>query len=201
MSVVSICNQALSWLGVNPITSLDDDLKQAALCKTNYPPIRDAVLERGNWSFAKKRVELAAEVATPAFEYAYQYPLPSDCLRVLSINKYDIDDETLDWQLEDNKILTNQSTCKIVYISQVTNPNKFSALFTQALAARIAADLAIPLTQSRTLQEAHYKLFSAKISEARAMDGGQGKSKRLRSRWLLKARRSGYVRSVAGPVV
>ena len=102
--------------------------------------------------------------------------------------------------MEGNAILINESVCRVKLIRQVIDTTKFSPLFIQALAARLAADLAIPLTQNTTLESAKYQLYLAKLTQAAARDGQQGKSQRIRSRWLERARLSSGPKA-AGPVV
>ena len=57
-SEVGICNQSLSWLGGNRITSLDDDTVEANLCIDNYEHSRDTVLDMRHWTFAGAREQL-----------------------------------------------------------------------------------------------------------------------------------------------
>ena len=201
MSEVAICNQALSWLGESPITSLDDPTKAAALCKANYAELRDAVLEESDWTFAKKRRSLPASATAPAYGYGKAYPLPGECLHVLSVNEIRQGDPRGAWIVEDREILTNDSSCRAIYIKRLTDTGKFSSLFKQALAARLAAELAIPLTASRSLQAQHFQLYEEKRSKAAGRDGQQGKSKRIRSRWMENARISSGPRNTAGPEV
>ncbi|GAG49967.1 unnamed protein product, partial [marine sediment metagenome] len=52
---IDITNMALSWLGEEPITSLQDDLDRANIMAINYIPARDATLEAHDWSFAIMR--------------------------------------------------------------------------------------------------------------------------------------------------
>jgi hypothetical protein len=59
-------------------------------------------------------------------------------------------------------------------LKQVTDTAKFSPLFVQALAARIAADAAIPMTENRQLQVDMWGLYGDKLREAAARDGQQG---------------------------
>lgn len=197
---VSICNQALGWLGEGFITSLDDDSKAAELCKLNYPELRNAVLEAANWTFASKRFELPKTDPPPPYGYANRYRLPSEVLRVIEVNKIDYYDPTRDWQKEGDSIVTNDNECRTRCIVQITDPTLFSPLFVQALAQRLAADLAVPITQSRALQGDHWQLYTAKMREAKALDGMQGKSKRARSRYLENARWSSGPAG-AGPTV
>lgn len=201
MSEVAICNQALGWLGESPITDFTDPTRIAGLCALNYAPIRDAVLEAHNWTFATKRYNIAKAVTGPAFGYANRYPIPGEVLQVLEVNRLTPDDPRGTWFIEDGHIITDDNECKMIAIFRVTDTNAFSSLFTQALAQRIASDLAIGVTGSRTLQQQHWQLYTAKLREASSRDGQQGKSKRLRSRYMERARLSSGPRSTAGPEV
>lgn len=201
MSEVSICNQALSWLREAPIISLDDPSAKAGVCKLNYYPVRDAVLEAHNWTFAIGRYNLAPLSEAPEFRYSKAYTIPVEVLRVISVNEQDMNDPTRDWQVEGDSIVSNESSCKVKAVVRVEDPDKFSALFTQAFAARLAADMAISITGSRALQEQNYRLYLQKMREAVSVDNLQGKSQRIRSRWMSQARNSGGPRTTQGPVV
>jgi hypothetical protein len=143
-SEVGICNRGLQKLGADRITSLTQDSRNARSCNALYETVRDAELRNHPWSFAVKRIVLAPDVTAPAFDYDYAFTLPSDCLRILPPN-----DHYLDWQVEDGAILTNYGdTLNLRYLCRVTDPNKFDALFLEALACRIAVELCEELTQS-----------------------------------------------------
>ncbi len=181
-SEVSICNQAIAWLGGTLITSLDDNSTEAKLCKATYASVRDAVLEARDWTFAIGRHDLPVSATAPINGYANAFPIPSDVLRILGVLDND------DWQVEGQDIVTNEGAVSIKAVVRVTDPNRFSALFVQALAARLAADLAIPLTQSRELQKQHYQIYNDKLDEAVTNDGMQGKSRKITSNWLQSSR-------------
>ena len=203
MSEVSICNQALSLLGAIgrdntvPLTSLDDDTNTARLCRLNYVPIRDAVLGEHNWSFATRWETLAESADPPPGEYAREYRLPPDVLEVLFVGEdYNNPQE---WRLEDNAIRTD-GPGKIQAIYRVEDTTKYSSLFTQALVSRLAAELAIPITNSRSLMENMFAMYDQKMRRAAARDSQQGTSRRIRSTWLSRSRqRYGYIG--AGPYV
>jgi len=199
-SEVDICNKALLSLGANQIISLDDDSTEAILCKQLYADLRDAVLQAHDWSFAIERVNLPKGGTDPTFRYANAYPLPARVLHVLEVNKIARDDPTRDWQVENDMIVTNDNNCAAMLLRQVTDTSKFSPLFIQALQARLASDMAIPLTSNGKLEEAKWSLYMAKLRQASSRDGQQGKSKRIRSRWLLDARLSSGPRGL-GPTV
>lgn len=192
-SEASICNLALGWIGGNLITSLDDETKEAQLCKANYPLLRDAVLEAADWSFAIKRFILPASATPPVTGYSHAYPLPPEVLRVILLSARRTQDYPAvpDWQVEGNEIVTDYDACYAKCVVQVDDPTKFSPLFVNALAARIAADLAVPVASSRQLQSDMWELYTTKKSEANTQNSKQGTAQHVRSNALKTARRSG----------
>ena len=84
-SVVDICNSALNMLGANNIISLTEDSKNARLMNQRYESVRDSIFRSHAWNCLIKRVELAADTTAPTHEYAKQYTLPADCIRVLKV--------------------------------------------------------------------------------------------------------------------
>jgi hypothetical protein len=214
-SQVSICNQALGWLGANLITSLNDDNREAQLCKTNYDDIRDAVLEEREWTFAVRRITLAPLVLPPVYGYGNQFLLPPDVMRVLNIpdttfggtvlggNQFgglaqgpDQQPQLPNWRKESiedpaatgNVILANVDQLVLRVIWRVTNIGLYSPMFIQCLAQRIAADLCIPLTQNRGLWVDMWRVYEQKLIRASAMDGIQGAMERKRSNAVQRVR-------------
>lgn len=206
ISTVSICNQALGWLGADSILSLGDDSKEAQLCKDNFDALRDAVLEEREWTFAVRRLYLTPLVAIPVYGYANQFLLPPNVLRVLNIPATSLGSALLqtggrhadqnqglkDWRVESvdagRVILTNTAAVHCRVIWRVINEKIWSSMFIQALAARLAADLAMPLVNSRALQADMWKLYGMKLDSAATMDGMQGKGEVKRSSNLTDVR-------------
>jgi len=173
---VSICSNALRILGDDPITSLTDDTERARLCNALYEPSRDAVLRTHPWNFAITRATLAQLSTTPAYEYSYQYALPTDpyCLRVLSMEYQDYIFKIEHLSDSGRVLLTNEGTAKILYIAKVTDTAQFDSLFVNTLTAKLALELSFPVTNSVTLQAQMQKLYQLKLSEARSVDGQEG---------------------------
>jgi len=191
-SEVSICNQALGWLGANLITSLDDETTEAVLCKANYSHLRDAVLEEADWTFATRRFKLVKSPNEPVYGYANKFQIPNDALRLISAtnredNRNDTDE--FDWRREENFILANDAVVYSKIVVRITDPKRFSFMFIQALAYRIAAELATPLTESRTKEEKMQQMYEHRINKAKASDGSQGKSDRIKSNSSILRRR------------
>jgi hypothetical protein len=170
-SIVDICNGALNQLGASTILTLTEDSKNARLCNARYTQVRDSVFRSHPWNCLQKRLQLAADTATPAWGFTKQYTLPADCLRVLTILDYDAD-----YKIEGRKILTDNSTMKILYISRVEDPNEYDELLRETLSAALAADIAYAITSSNPTATNMFNLFQSKLKEARFVDSTEGQN-------------------------
>ena len=162
---VDICNIALTSLGDQRIVSLSDNNERARLCSARYDDVRDAVLRAYPWNCALKRAELAPSVATPAWGYSYIYPLPSDCLRVIDVEGYEVP-----YEVEGRNILTDASTVKLLYLAKVTDASQYDSLLVQAIGTRLAMEIAEPLTGRRDLRQDLTAKYQAVLAEARSVD-------------------------------
>ena len=170
-SVVDICNGALNQLGATTILTLTEDSKNARLCNARYTQVRDSVFRSHPWNCLQKRLQLAADSDAPAWGFTKQYTIPADCLRVLTILDYDAD-----YKIEGRKILTDNSTMKILYISRVTDPNEYDELLRETLSAALAADIAYAVTSSNPTATNMFNLFQSKLKEARFVDSTEGQN-------------------------
>ena len=170
-SVVDICNGALNQLGASTILTLTEDSKNARLCNARFTQVRDAVFRSHPWNCLQKRVQLAADSDAPAWGFTKQYTLPADCLRVLTILDYDAD-----YKIEGRKILTDNSTMKILYISRIEDPNEYDELLRETLSAALAADIAYAVTSSNPTASNMYNLFQDKLKDARFVDSTEGQN-------------------------
>jgi len=170
-SVVDICNGALNQLGASTILSLTEDSKNARLCNARYTQVRDAVFRSHPWNCLQKRVQIEADSDAPAWGFTKQYTLPADCLRVLTILDYDAD-----YKIEGRKILTDNSTMKILYVSRIEDPNEYDELLRETLSAALAADIAYAVTSSNPTASNMYNLFQDKLKDARFVDSTEGQN-------------------------
>lgn len=176
-SVVGICNLALTKLGAARITSLTDDTKQARALNAIYEATRDAELAAQPWSFATKRAQIPASSTAPDFGWDYSYPAPSDYLAMVEVGEdftFYASDQGALFQLESDPatgamaILSNESSpLNIRYVYRVTNAGLFPPLFVQALACRLAAEVAEELTQSIDKRTAAWKERTQAVRDAK----------------------------------
>lgn len=190
-SEVSICNLALSWLGGELITSLQGDSTEAKLCAANYSASRNATLEQRDWTFAADRAIPARIAEAPAFEYDYQFQLPTSplCLRVTKVfSDSSFAHGIADWVKEGDRVLCNYSVIYLKFVKELVDPTKFSPGFIQAFAARLSSDICVPLTNNVELFQTYWQLFLNKIEDAGSMDGLQGKTESVGVKHLIRVR-------------
>lgn len=162
---ISICNEALSLLGANTITDFTDNTQEARLVDQFYYSAIKDTLRDYDWAFATKRSSELAELdEEPEFGFSYQYQLPSDCLRVISMYG------DADFVIEGTALLTNESEVKIKYVYSITDVSLFDSLFRRALILRLAADMAYPLTRKRSKEEEMIVLYQHALAKAKAKD-------------------------------
>lgn len=188
----SISNSALIKIGSKRITSIDDDLKEARVCKEQLPKIRDEVLASHPWNCAIRRAQLGLLAESPIQvndSYTNQFQLPSDCLRVLEI---DADPSVQNWVVEGGILLTNNTDCRIRYISLEPDYSKYSPSLLEAIAWRLAADLAFNIMQNSSLGERIFVLYERHLALARSIDSQEGGLIRLKQNyWTSRRMRRG----------
>ncbi len=194
ISEVSICNTALAWLGQTPIVTLDDPADpNAEKCRNVYPFLRDAVLEAREWTFAKAKAISTTEQKDD-WEEHYKHSFPEDWMTVTGCYKDTKKDVEIFWLREGRYVLADYDTVYLQGTKRIVDTGQFTNMFVQALAARIAADLAIPLTQDRQMQADMWSLYQQKLAEAAARDGYQGSPQKSRAGGMILNRfTGGYV--------
>lgn len=173
-----VMNQALIRLGVETITSENDENEPARVMRACFDDHVKAELRAYPWSFAKARAQLAALSAAPDFGYDVAYQLPADFLRVIQINDfYEFVDHTYDqedvpYEIEGRQLLTNyEAPLKIRYIKDLTaDPSSWDALFVRACSISLAALTCKTLTKSTSDKISLDKEYLAVISLARRVD-------------------------------
>tara|TARA_R110000803_G_scaffold6885_2_gene22199 strand:+ start:392 stop:973 length:582 start_codon:yes stop_codon:yes gene_type:complete len=168
-SIVQICNSALNQLGASSITALTENSKNARLCNERYETIRDAVFRSHPWNCLVTRVQLAQDTDTPAWGFSYQYTLPSDCLRVLTILNYDAD-----YKIEGRKLLINESSVFMLYLKIETDVNQLDILLRETIAAGLASDIAYAITSNMAVSKLMIEKYGLKLSEAKHTDASEG---------------------------
>ena len=188
---INVVNYALSLLGANPITSLEDDAHEAKVMKTFYYEARDGLLEVVEWSFAIKRFKPAKSTDEPLWGWSSSFPIPSDILRVLTVesdNTYGMNRDQVDHVVEQRSILCNEDNIVCTGIRRIDDEGVYSPLFNEAFAVKLAVLACLAITESNTKFQQMAAMYAGVIKDAKSRDGQQGTTRRVRSRWINRAR-------------
>lgn len=153
-SKTEICNIALQKIGAGRIVDLLEEqqtgVKEAVECDLAYDHCRKILIRSHPWNCSTKRATLGPLAAAPDWEYTTQYELPADCLRVFHVNV----PRGQRWVIEGNQLLTDTSdSVSILYGFDLDDATKFDSLFIEALATRIAYQIAESITQSNSKRD------------------------------------------------
>lgn len=195
-SQVDLCNKALRRLGEDPIVSLDQNSIWGRRCLEALPEVIRTVLSLDTWRSVTKRAELAAESAKP-IGYTSAYPLPSDCLRLAALKQ----SQYQDWSIEGNKILTQKETdqtLEIMYVSEETDPNKFTPTLYEAIALGLAHELSGYSTATNVAKDDIYQFYLLAVSAAQEVNNKENPVQYLSSTSWVDARISSLDRTLYG---
>lgn len=209
-SVVDICNLALSHLGDRAnITSIDppEGSAQADHCARHYPLARDTALTLFDWDFSTTRRSLALLPDTPD-GWDYAYALPADALTVFEVLEadalpgwtYGSTVRRIPFQLEADDltgltlVYTNLEGATAKFARRITDTNRFSPLFVDALSWLLASKLAGPVLKGETARKAAlstYQMFEKLLSQAATRNANQSSHSRRFTPSSIAARRGG----------
>jgi len=183
---INIVNRALGLLGAEFITSLTEDTKAARFSNQLFDDTRDAVFRMHPWNSCIKRASLALLSSTPTYYFSYQFQLPSDFLRILRP-----EDDTVEYKIEGDKLLTETEVFKTTYIFKNTDVGTYDPLLVDVLAYKLAAILTMPLLQDIKTLNAMNQLYEIKLREARSADAQEGTPEGLDADYWLESRAIG----------
>ncbi len=193
-----IINDALGLIGARRITLLSSGEPNANFALCFYAALRDDLLRTAHWRFATERANLAQDPVTPAFEFAFQYTLPPDLIKLREYNGANTDSTNLTlfersqiprFKVEGRKLLTNDGEVKIVYTKRITNPSLFDPMFFQTLSTWLASKLADAITKDREKSDSLVKqALEILLPMAAAVDGQEGSVEPYISDELIRGR-------------
>lgn len=198
-SKTDICNLSQDLLCGETLLDIDSPTTAVeALLQRWYDHCRKQCLREHPWKFAAKRASLAKSATDPLFGYTAAFPLPSDFLRMLTIENDDgVQISTRDYQIESHNgqyavlMSTDATVLNIRYVYDIEDVTRFDALFISYLAYTIALATAFKITQNnstiervKALQDMHGKL-------ARSISGQERPPTRIEKSVNKQARKGG----------
>lgn len=185
-SAVSICSNALLMVGAQTINSFDGDLSDRARLVSNlYPTVRDYVLASHPWNCCIKRLLLNPDSTPPAYDFANQFTLPSDFVRMLAVGEAGVES---DYRIENGKILCDDALLKLRYCFLNIVEATWTPLLVMAATLAMRQVAAYPVTQSASLEQLIDQAIEPMLKKARAIDGADQPPEMLGDARLLSAR-------------
>lgn len=172
-TALQICNSALIKLGAKTISALTGlTTKEYDLCVAQYPRLRNAVLRNHTWAFAKIVDDAMTTAAAVALDevWSYRHTLPTTVpiARIISVTS--LDDYPIPYERVGAYLYSNEEEPRIRYVrsyTEVDDAATFPDDFGEALAALLAAEMAVSLTQNQSLRDTYLQQYQAAISQAR----------------------------------
>lgn len=196
---IDLANMALTMLGQQPINDLTDNNNRANLANTRLADVRDSVLRAHNWNCAIKRASLATLTDAPTWGFKSAFVLPVDFVRLVGL-----EDELTQYKIEAGNfggtnsllLLTDTSTVNILYVYQVTDVSKMDHSLKQAIATRLASEIAMAITGDTGKENFLLQKYELLLARAQFEDSqGHHSLEHIHAgEWLDERRGSGVYR-------
>ena len=146
-----VSKQAIMRLG-----SAETLIKQPMVFANSfYDQTLEELLSDVPWAFAKKQLSITADAAAPTQGFTKRYALPSDFIQLIRVENIDSSENFGQWEIVGGYLHTDLgSPVKIDYTAKQSDVSKFPPAFTEALIARLASKIAMPLTQKGDMAQA-----------------------------------------------
>ena len=178
MDKTGIANLALSNLGEARIQSLTENSARARACSARIDGVLETVLRMAVWNSALER-KLLTQIDAPLFGWNYTFQLPSDCIKVVEV------EPVSKFHVEKRNILSNETTLYLLYIATPTDTNNLDSLLAEAIAMKLAVEVAETLTSKEGLKQEMAQKYFLALQEARSANSrDKTPEHRERSSWL-----------------
>lgn len=165
MNEIDLINQALNYLGEPRIQSLTQNTTSAKYASDSIELSVRQVLRLHDWNSAQKRIKLSRLVEENLFGFKYNYQLPNDYIRLVSLNDYE-----KDFKIEGRILTTDEDEIELLYIAY---PRLFSDLdpgLIECIASKLAFNIAINVTGDKGAQVNMLELHERQLARARTND-------------------------------
>lgn len=176
MTQLALVNLALAKLGSQSLASYPDTTSTAGRAvAVHWDIVRDSLQSRHRWNFCWTPATLAARDAgdfPPPNGYSASYVLPTDCLRVLSVEEIDSVVGDTDWREADGALYHRTATGDVCieYIRRMESVGTWPPGFCMVFAYHLAAEIAETLTQSTSKRVELLKDAERVFAEFRGVD-------------------------------
>jgi len=161
MDKTGIANLALGNLGEASIQSLSDNNARARACSARIDDVITTILRMHIWNSALER-KLLTNIGEPLFGWNYMYQLPADYIKVVEV------EPVSKYMVEKKNILSNEKTLYLLYIAKPTDIGNLDPLLAEAIAMKLAWEIAETLTSKSGLKQEMMQKYIIALQEARS---------------------------------
>lgn len=170
---IKICNAGFIMCGADEINSFSDNTFEAKLASSVYTETKETLLQYYPWRFSLRQKDLGgALVAPPEFKWDYKYQLPSDCLRIIQLEREE------DYELYDRQVYTSAKPCKIVYQRNIAEAD-MPSYFVRALQFHLARIFAMSLQEDPNKFTIFDRAADKETARARQLDAQQQPNRKI----------------------
>jgi hypothetical protein len=160
---ISMCSNALLLIGHGTISSFTEGGAGATVAANLYPTTYENLLTLFRWRFATAKRDLSRLTATPLNEWTYAYQLPADYL--VGIKTW----PQSDFEIYEDKLYSNLTAVALDFIFK-PDESRLPPWFVKLLEFALAAQFAIPITDSSTKAEEYRAFYDEQFRRARFVD-------------------------------
>jgi hypothetical protein len=171
---LDLCNQALSNVGVSrSISNINENSKEAAMCRLWLPTIKEQALAEFPWPFADTYATLGQVAVAPNTDWGYSYRYPNDSVRLQRLVSGGRTTQGAPYKVGSDAsgllIYCDQSPAVILYTKRITDPGFYPVDFGQAVAWLLGYNIASPISAAAGKKEECRDGYLAVIEKARAI--------------------------------
>lgn len=207
-NLIQICNEAIADLPAHPITGLDDSRKEARECNRFLNGVVSDLIGAHDFSFARRRTSLASVANEREGEWLHAYALPDELasevrlVRDLSQTSgagvvvtpilywpmVEVGYSPVNYHVANGVLYTDLENAILEYSIDAVEPNKWPALFAQAVIRLLAARIYRPiLGEKADTQEWLVKQRAAKLAFDTAVADDLNRNPRNRRTYTSEA--------------
>jgi hypothetical protein len=187
MTETDVANMALGLLDEAQITSLAQNSTAGRLVNLHFAQTRRAELAKYAWIFAmRSSSSVGTEVENGSM--TMQFDMPTDAVRILPLT-YDGEPSgiPINWRQTGIYIYTDQDTPQVIrYIKDITDPDEWSPLFVEVMAAALAVKIALPLTHKQAMIQVARQAYADAVATAQRQNAFQRSGRLDTNSWLIQ---------------
>ena len=173
---LGLYNEALRLIGERRLASLSENREPRRVLDDIWADEAiDYCLEQGLWNFAMRAVQIDASTTVPNFGYANAFDKPNDHIRTAGVAEDEFFNVPLTAVLEEVGFWF--ADVDPLYVRYISNANSYGndltrwpSSFTKYVAAYLASEAVLTLTQSTDKQKAIYAIMQQRLRDAKSKD-------------------------------